>query len=76
MQISESNHWILNLPCYTSTLKTYGSSFHEIYKVITFEYETSFLKSFFTMKFITPKFMKIRCSSFLCEDLEIISKCR
>jgi hypothetical protein len=35
--------------------------FHGIYEIKTFKDQSFFFESFLTMKFFTPKFMKIRC---------------
>jgi hypothetical protein len=57
----ESNYRFLKLPYGTSTSKIYNPSFRKSYKIITIKDQSFFFGSIFTMKFFTPKFMKIRC---------------
>jgi hypothetical protein len=52
---------IFKLACWKSTSKIYKSLFLGIYEIITIKDQSFFFGSFLTIKFFTPKFMKIIC---------------
>jgi hypothetical protein len=60
VKTNESNRRILKLLCWTSTSKIYSPLVHEIYEIITFKNQSVFSGSILTMKFFTPKFIKIK----------------